>query len=292
MFEKRISGEDNNIVPLRASLHGYDFINYMKRWGALYNSKNGKKVIKFRSFSGYRQPILLRRQLVRFQRYLTARAENQNVEVALRDLYAGNNTALTNDIEYYNSIVSPDQLQTMKKNIDILISEWSDAIAHFSSNFKVDWEKLDRSTFRKDTKTLLDNLPKNKIVEQLRSLDKDKLTEKLASIFGNKANQSMVDGVYSDLEAFLKLYDAFTKLAEDNPNVLSTLTPTTPDAVNEYTNISGDLIDWLINKGYAANFIGGTMLTHSLYKIVNRNPELMNVAAIGIDNTAQYKDGI
>ena len=292
MFEKRISGEDNGIVPLRASLHGYDFTNYMKRWGALYNSKNGKKVIKFRSFSGYRQPILLRRQLVRFQRYLTARAENQNVEVALRDLYAGNNTALTNDIEYYNNIVSPDQLQTMKKNIDTLISEWSDAIAHFSNNFKVDWEKLDRSTFRKDTKTLLDNLPKNKIVEQLRSFDKEKLTEKLASIFGDKANQAMVDGVYSDLEAFLRLYDAFAKLAEDNPNVLSTLTPTTPDGVNEYTNISGDLIDWLINKGYAANFIGGTMLTHSLYKIVNKNPELMNIAAIGIDHTAQYKDGI
>jgi hypothetical protein len=292
MFEKRISGENNSIVPLRASLHGYDFTSYMKKWGTLYNSKNGKKVIKFKSFSGYRQPILLRRQLVRFQRYLTARAENQNVEVALKDLYVGNSTALNNDIEYYNQIVSPDQVQTMKKNIDTLISEWSDAIAHFSNDFKVDWEKLDRSTFRKDTRTLLDNLSKNGIVEQLRNLDKEKLTEKLTNIFGDKANKSMVDGVYSDLEAFLRLYDAFTKLAEDNPNVLSTLTPTTPDGVNEYTNISGDLIDWLINKGYAANFIGGTMLTHSLFKIVNKNPDLMNAAAIGIDNTAQYKDGI
>lgn len=102
----------------------------------------------------------------------------------------------------------------------------------------------------------------------------------------------MVDGVYSDLEAFLKLYDAFTKLAEDNPNILSTLTPATSEGVNEYTNISGDLIDWLINKGYAANFIGGTMLTHSLFKIVNKSPELMNAASIGIDHTAQYKDGI
>lgn len=292
LFEKRISGENNNIVPLRASLHGYDFTSYMKKWGTLYNSKNGKRVIKFTSFSGYRQPILLRRQLIRFQRYLTARAENQNIETALKDLYAGNATALNNDIEYYNGIVSPDQLQSVKKTIDTLISEWSDAIAHFSNNFKVDWERLDRSTFRKDTKTLLDNLPKNKIVEQIRNLDRDKLTEKLTSIFGDKANKAMVDGVYSDLEAFLKLYDAFTKLAEDNPNILSTLTPATSEGVNEYTNISGDLIDWLINKGYAANFIGGTMLTHSLFKIVNKSPELMNAASIGIDHTAQYKDGI
>jgi hypothetical protein len=123
LFEKRISGENNNIVPLRASLHGYDFTSYMKKWGTLYNSKNGKRVIKFTSFSGYRQPILLRRQLIRFQRYLTARAENQNIETALKDLYAGNATALNNDIEYYNGIVSPDQLQSVKKTIDTLISE-------------------------------------------------------------------------------------------------------------------------------------------------------------------------
>lgn len=132
MFEKKIAGEDNNITPLRASLHGNNFEGYMSQWGKLYHKQKGTNVIKFKSFSGYYQPILLYKQIYRFETYLNAKKDNQNTEEALKQLYS--NTEITNnkllaDLAHYNEItenLSEKDLDKIISDIRTLKNNWDD----------------------------------------------------------------------------------------------------------------------------------------------------------------------
>ena len=180
------------------------------------------------------QPVYLRRQILRFQRFLNLyidhkqdidRGDLESLKTGMENLYQVfskkgiNDSHLDFDIAQYRSILNglkPEELKKLQEDVTAFVNKLGNDVAKYKNTFGYDWDTVNSTLFTEETKRIL---PKVNILKFLRSIQNktEDIRAKLEAA-GVTDAQKRANSVNDNVNRFLSTYDEFIKIHDNFQN--------------------------------------------------------------------------
>ena len=181
------------------------------------------------------QPVYLRRQILRFQRFLNLyidhkqdidRGDLESLKTGMENLYQVfskkgiNDSHLDFDIAQYRSILNglkPEELKKLQEDVTAFVNKLGNDVAKYKNTFGYDWDTVNSTLFTEETKRIL---PKVNILKFLRSIQNktEDIEAKLKEAGVTNVTPKMVSNVNDNVNRFLSAYKEFISIHDSLQN--------------------------------------------------------------------------